>query len=45
MQLRDAYSQIAVRELVGDVEAEGAELAPFQNHAVEEAQGEQEPLQ
>lgn len=44
MQLRDADAQVAVRELVGDVEPERPELAPLQHDAVEQAQREQHPL-
>lgn len=45
MQLRDANSEIAVSELVGNVEAEGTELATFQTDGVEQAQGEQQQFE
>lgn len=45
VQLRDADLQIPVGEFVRDVEAQRAEFAPFQQHGVEEAQREQQPLE
>ena len=43
--LGHADAEVAVRELVWDVEAERSELAPLQRHGVEEAEGEEEHLE
>lgn len=45
MQLRHTYAQVSVSELVGDIEAEGSELASFQADSVEQAEREQQPLE
>lgn len=44
-QLADADVQVSVRELVGNVEAQWAELPSFQSDAVEETQGQEQRLE
>lgn len=45
LELADADVQIAVGELVGDVEAQWAKLASLQHNSVEETQRQEQRLQ
>ena len=45
MQLADADAQVAVCELVGDIEAQGAKLPALDGVAVEQTQREEQRLE
>ena len=45
LELTDADAEVARGELVGNVEAKRAELAPLDDHAVEEGEGQHQALE